>query len=147
MKRRKAREYILQFLYAWEINEKPYNQKDYNLIHEEIEKFWERTGENEENVKSFACEIIEGTLKNLKEIDEIIKKYTNKWDIERMISIDRNIIRFSVYEILYRPDIPFQVTINEAIEIAKKYSTKESAAFINGILDKIAKVENKCPPK
>lgn len=147
MKRRKAREYILQFLYAWEITEKPYNRKDYNFIHEEIEKFWERTGENEENIKSFAFEIIEGTLKNLKEIDEVIKKYATKWDIERMISIDRNIIRFSVYEILYRPDIPFQVTINEAIEIAKKYSTKESAAFINGILDKIAKGENKCPPK
>lgn len=59
--------------------------------------------------------------------------------MERIITIDKNILRFAIYEILYRQDIPYQVTINEAIEIAKKYSTKQSAAFINGILDKIAK--------
>lgn len=142
MKRRKAREYILQFLYACEINE---NLNKSN-IQEKIEKFWEKNNEEDKNVKSFALEIIEGTLENLERIDSVIKKHANKWDIERMINIDRNILRFAVYEILFRHDIPFQVTINEAVEIAKKYSTKESASFINGILDRIAKEEVKCPP-
>lgn len=143
MKRRRAREYVLQFLYAWEINESINN--DSSSLQEEIEKFWERNSEVDKSVKYFACDIILGTLEHLNEIDGIIKKYATKWDIERMINIDRNILRFSVYEIIYRLDIPFQVTINEAVEIAKKYSTKESASFINGILDRIAKGENKYP--
>uniref|UniRef100_A0A7C4EP21 Transcription antitermination protein NusB n=1 Tax=Thermodesulfovibrio aggregans TaxID=86166 RepID=A0A7C4EP21_9BACT len=130
MKRRKAREYVLQFLYAWEINE--------NI---EISEFWERNGEKNNEIKSFANQIIEGTIENIHLIDEIIQKYATKWNIKRMITIDKNILRFGVYEILFRPDIPYQVTINEAVEIAKKYSTRESAAFINGILDRIAKEE------
>ncbi len=144
MKRRKSREYVLQFLYALDIKDNIYKFKKIDTLKEEIENFWERNGENDEAIKTFSSEIILGTLEKLEEIDKIIKKYANKWDIERMISIDRNILRFSVYEILYRTDIPFQVTINEAIEIAKKYSTKDSTAFINGILDKIAKEEGKC---
>ena len=130
MKRRKAREYVLQFLYAWEINE--------NI---EISEFWERNGEKNNEIKSFANQIIEGTIENIHLIDKIIQKYATKWNIKRMITIDKNILRFGVYEILFRSDIPYQVTINEAVEIAKKYSTRESAAFINGILDRIAKEE------
>lgn len=145
MKRRKAREYILQFIYAWEINKKMRYFSDKNTIKEELENFWEINNEVDENIKSFTNEIIEGTLKNIDKIDNFIKKYATKWDLERMITIDRNILRFAIYELIYRHDIPFQVTINEAIEIAKKYSTKESAAFINGILDRVAKEENKCP--
>lgn len=132
MKRRKAREYVLQFLYAWEINK--------NI---EISEFWERNGEKNSEIKSFANEIIEGTIENIDFIDKIIQKYASKWNIKRMLTIDKNILRFGVYEIIFRPDIPYQVTINEAIEIAKKYSTSESAAFINGILDRVAKEERK----
>lgn len=132
MKRRKAREYVLQFLYAWEINK--------NI---EISEFWERNGEKNSEIKSFANQIIEGTIENIDFIDKIIQKYASKWNIKRMITIDKNILRFGVYEIIFRPDIPYQVTINEAIEIAKKYSTSESAAFINGILDRVAKEERK----
>lgn len=146
MKRRKAREYVLKFLYAWEINEDSNLLDTEKALEEEIENFWERNSEKDKNIKSFACEIIEGTLKNLPKIDALIKKYANRWNIERMLNIDRNILRFAIYEILYRQDIPFQVTINEAVEIAKKYSTKDSAAFINGILDRIAKEEGRCPP-
>lgn len=145
MKRRKAREYVLQFIYAWEINQSIKDFSDYNAIRNELENFWEINNENDESIKSFANEIIEGTLENIEKIDAVIKKYATKWDIDRMITIDRNILRFAIYEIIYRHDIPFQVTINEAVEIAKKYSTKESAAFINGILDRVAKEENKCP--
>lgn len=142
MKRRKAREYVLQFLYACEMNEITKKMCDYNFLKEEIEKFWERNNEEQNSdIKAFANQLIEGTIKNIDVIDKIIQKYANKWNIERLITIDKNILRFSIYEILYRPDIPYQVTINEALEIAKKYSTKESVAFINGILDRIAKEE------
>lgn len=146
MKRRKAREYVLQFLYACEMNENIKNlSNNYNLFQEEIEKFWE--GNNEPNeIKSFANQLIEGTIEHIDTIDKIIQKYATRWNLERMITIDKNILRFAIYEILYRPDIPYQVTINEAIEIAKKYSTKESAAFINGILDRVAKEEH-LPPQ
>lgn len=151
MKRRKAREYVLQFLYACEMNENTKKICNYNFLQEEIEKFWERNNEEQNSdVKSFANQLIEGTIEHIDTIDKIIQKYANKWNIERMITIDKNILRFSIYEILYRKDIPYQVTINEALEIAKKYSTKESAAFINGILDRIAKEEishNKCAEK
>ncbi len=145
MKRRKAREYVLQFIYAWEINKNMKDFSDHKTIKDELSNFWKINSEGDENIKSFTNEIIEGTLKNIDKIDNVIKKYATKWDLDRMIAIDRNILRFAIYEIIYRHDIPFQVTINEAVEIAKKYSTKESAAFINGILDRVAKEENKCP--
>lgn len=141
MKRRKAREYVLQFLYAWEMNENTKKMYNHNFLQEEIQKFWKvNTEENDYDIKLFANQLIEETIKNIDTIDKIIQKYATRWNIERIIPIDRNILRFSIYEILYRQDIPFQVTINEAVEIAKKYSTKESVAFINGILDSIAKV-------
>ncbi len=141
MRRRLAREYVLQFLYAMDINEKLNNGKDYELLHEELDAFWQEKEQQDNSIISFANELIEGTMQNLEQIDRIIKKYANKWDLERMLTVDRNILRFAIFEILYRHDIPFQVTINEAVEVAKKYSTKESASFINGILDKIAKNE------
>ncbi|GAB6182914.1 transcription antitermination factor NusB [Thermodesulfovibrio hydrogeniphilus] len=141
MKRRLAREYVLQFLYAMDIKEKLNNGKDYNFLHDELDNFWEQNEQQDNSIISFANELIEGTLQNIEKIDRLIIKYANKWDLERMLTVDRNILRFAIYEILYRHDIPFQVTINEAVEVAKKYSTKESASFINGILDKIAKNE------
>ncbi|MCS7214670.1 MAG: transcription antitermination factor NusB [Thermodesulfovibrio sp.] len=144
MKRRKAREYVLQFLYACDMNENTKKVCDYDFLQEEIEKFWDRNIEEKDpDIKSFANQLIEGTIKYIDKIDNIIQRYAAKWNIDRILTIDKNILRFSIYEILYRPDIPYQVTINEAIEIAKKYSTRESSAFINGILDKIAK-ENFC---
>lgn len=145
MKRRKAREHVLQFLYAWDMNsdDKSY---DYSDFQQKLENFWEEVREKNKEVQKFATEIIEGTIENIEEIDELIKKYADKWDLTRLLVLDRNILRFAIYEILYRPDIPYQVTINEAVEIAKKYSTREGASFINGILDRIAKEKRKCPP-
>ena len=81
----------------------------------------------------------------MKEIDELISAYALHWKPERFFNIDRNIIRIAAYEILYRDDIPLRVTIDEALEIAKKFSTEDSAKFINGMLDKIAKSHLKGP--
>ncbi len=97
-------------------------------------------GKNDkEELKHFATEIYRGTLKHLEEIDRVVQEAAEHWDLHRMAAVDRNILRFAVYEILYRPDIPSAVTINEALEIAKKYSSLESVPFINGLLDRIAR--------
>jgi len=131
MKRRKAREYVLQFLFQSDFRNK-------NEISGSLKQFW-ADKEKDPEVKKFATDVIKGTLSSLDEIDSVINKSAEHWKIQRMAAVDRNILRFAVYELLHRNDIPPAVTINEAIEVAKKYSTTESAAFINGILDKIAK--------
>lgn len=139
MKRRKAREYSLQFLYRTDFTDNLKSEDTRNSFSDNFDLFWQETGEKDLETKLFAKDLISGTIEHIEEIDSIIQDAAEKWTITRMASIDRNILRFSVYELLFRKDIPAAVTINEAIEIAKKYSTSESAAFINGILDKIAK--------
>jgi N utilization substance protein B len=139
MKRRKAREYSLQFLYRTDFTGNLKSENTRNSFRDHFDLFWQETGEKDSETKLFAEDLISGTIEHIEEIDSIIQAAAEKWTITRMASIDRNILRFSAYELLLRKDIPAAVTINEAIEIAKKYSTFDSAAFINGILDKIAK--------
>ncbi len=136
MKRRSSREYALQFLYRIDFLEVG-SSKD--ALKNATLAFWAETNESDEDVRAFAENIIEGTLRNLGPIDEEIARVADRWDLGRMASVDRNILRMGAYELLYRPDIPDAVSMNEAIEIAKKYSTADSAAFINGILDRIAR--------
>ena len=131
MKRRRAREYALQILFQLDVTNSAFSN-------DLFEDFWDDIKENDD-VKEFAKAIVIGTTKNIEHIDEIIKKTTEHWSIERMAIVDRSILRTAVYELLYRSDIPPKVIINEAIEISKKYSTEDSASFINGILDKIQK--------
>lgn len=131
MNRRKAREYALQILF----------QRDFTQGKPEIEPkhdFW-ADKEAKKDIKEFAENIVNGTIENLSEIDSAIQKAAEHWDMKRMAAVDRNILRFAAYEILCRKDIPSAVTINEALEIAKKYSSSESVPFINGLLDKIAR--------
>jgi N utilization substance protein B len=134
-KRRRSREYALQILFQLDMTGKIFTEEAWN-------EFWEGNAEEDE-VKEFTRDIASSTLNNIKEIDEIIKKAAENWSIERMAIIDRNILRAATYELCYRTDIPSSVVINEALEIAKKYSTEESAPFINGILDKIAHLGDK----
>ncbi|MBI4682385.1 MAG: transcription antitermination factor NusB [Nitrospirae bacterium] len=135
MKRRRAREYALQILFQLDLTGNKISDKVF-------EEFWEGN-EEEQEVKEFTYQIVENTRTHLSEIDKIIKKAAENWAIERMAVIDRSILRAATYELVYRTDIPKSVVINEALEIAKKYSTEESAPFINGILDKIARMEIK----
>lgn len=131
MKRRKAREYALQMLFQLDFTERAYDVKA-------VEEFWsdKRAGGD---IREFAVSLVKGTIENLEDIDAAIEKVTENWMLQRMAAVDRNILRFAAYEILYRKDIPAAVTINEALEIAKKYSTIEAASFLNGVLDRIAK--------
>ncbi|MGO9952838.1 MAG: transcription antitermination factor NusB [Dissulfurispiraceae bacterium] len=138
-KRRKAREYALQFLYGIDLVAlEPVEQKKHDIFRD-LDEFWVGAGENDPDVKAFAESLIKGTIEHLEDIDPLIQKAVDKWTLLRMAAIDRNIIRQAAYEILFRDDIPDAVSINEALEIAKRFSTAESAAFINGILDKISK--------
>lgn len=131
MKRRKAREYALQMLFQLDFQVEKLENRD-------LEAFWSDKKENTE-VKKFAEELVRGTVNKLNEIDSMIGKAAENWVVQRMSAVDRNILRFAAYEILYMKDIPSAVTINEAIEIAKKFSSGESAPFINGVLDRLAK--------
>ncbi len=131
MKRRKAREYALQFLFQIDFSDKKIDKRDF-------EEFWSEKKEGKE-IKEFAEDLVRGTKENLNEIDETIERVTENWLLKRMAAVDRNILRFAAYEILFKKDIPSAVTINEAIEIAKKYSSTEAASFLNGVLDRLAK--------
>jgi N utilization substance protein B len=133
MNRRKAREYALQMLFQAEFagtGREVFPQDD----------FWsDKDLKGKGDLREFADGLARGTMENIKEIDRVIQEAAEHWDVKRMAAVDRNILRFSVYEILYRKDIPSAVTMNEALEIAKKYSSLESVPFINGLLDKIAR--------
>ncbi len=86
----------------------------------------------------FIDDLVTGTIRHIKEIDEIIAVASQHWQLQRLATVDRNILRAATYELLYRDDIPAAVTINEAVDIAKKFSTVDSYSFINGVLDKIS---------
>ena len=101
------------------------------------ENFWNEKNESSD-LKKFSEDLVSGTIRNLQQIDSVIQQAAEHWKMDRMAAVDRNILRCAVYEILYRKDIPSAVSINEALEIAKKYSSSEAAPFINGLLDKIA---------
>jgi N utilization substance protein B len=135
MKRRKAREYALQLLFQIDFTKKELERKD-------LEEFWSDKKESRD-IREFTEKLVKGTLESLEEIDSIIEKATENWFLKRMAAVDRNILRFAAYEILHRKDIPYAVTINEALEIAKKYSSAEAASFLNGVLDKLAKEAGK----
>ncbi len=135
MKRRKAREHALQILFQLDIR----SEKPSATV---LKHFWAEYQPDEE-VKVFAEEIVKGTSKHLDKINKLIHGCAKNWSLDRMSVVDRNILRMAVYEILYRLDIPTSVTINEAIEIAKKYGTDESGSFVNGILDSVARVTGK----
>ena len=135
MKRRKAREYALQILFQLDIRkEKPSASV--------LKHFWAEY-EADEEVRAFAEEIVKGTHKHLVRINELVHQCAKNWSLDRMAVVDRNVLRMAVYEILYRIDIPTSVTINEAIEIAKKFGTDDSGAFVNGILDRVARMSGK----
>ncbi len=90
-----------------------------------------------EDAKDFFLKLVNGVIENQTRLDEIIERFSNNWKVYRMGCVDRNVLRIAAYEVLYCPDIPHKVAINEAIDIGKKFGTEESGAFINGILDSI----------
>jgi len=136
--RRKSREIAIQILYTLEINESD--------MDEAVTTFCDMYHPDGQFL-DFATQLLRGVFQHQREIDHIIRKISNHWSLNRMALVDRSIIRTAIYELLHCPDIPAKVTIDEAVEIAKKFSSNKSSAFINGILDKVAHLHaDKKPP-
>jgi N utilization substance protein B len=129
-KRTKAREYALQMLYQLDIR----HAEAPDILRE----FW-AAQEAPEEVRAFATRLVEGTAARFEEIDGLIRAHAANWDLKRMAVVDRNILRLGVCELLQMDDVPPNVCIDEAIELAKRFGDAESAKFINGILDAIYK--------
>jgi N utilization substance protein B len=151
-KRRVARERVIQFLFQHDLN--PWED-----IPAALEHYWElqRLGPLTDNAgpqygqpvefppltteeaatKLFAEKLITGVIEHRESLDTLIVKHAKNWDIHRMAVVDRNVLRLAIYEMLHCEDIPPVVSINEAIDLSKKYSTPEGGKFVNGILDKI----------
>jgi N utilization substance protein B len=128
-KRRIARELAVQFLYQFDLGG--------GTLEEALPLFWQTQSEVSEDGRKFTEQLIHGVIERKATIDERIAKYTDNWDLPRIAAVDRNILRLAMYEMLFRDDIPPVVSINEAVDIAKKFSTRESGAFVNGILDRL----------
>ena len=126
--RRKAREYALQILYALDLN--PVKTRDF------LEIFWEMHPARPDATE-YAEFLVNGTLGKKEEIDGRISRHSSHWKIERMAVTDRNILRLATFELMSEDWVPAKVVMNEAIEIAKKFGTTDSANFINGVLDSI----------
>jgi transcription antitermination protein NusB len=103
-----------------------------------LETFWQMN-EHPVKVREFADRLFEGSVARMQEIDKIIQKHTMNWRLDRMAVVDRNVLRLAVFEFLSGSKTPGTVVINEALEVAKKFSTHESAQFVNGVLDSIRK--------
>ena len=138
-KRRLSRKTALQFLYQVDSSSADEPSKPSNLgsDFESFRSFHHKTADRE--MLEFASLLWQGVLENLDAIDGILNSCSENWKVSRMSIIDRNILRLSVYEMVFLSDIPLPVTINEAIEVAKEFGSETSAAFVNGILDKIGK--------
>jgi len=146
--RRQGREFALKILYSLQDQEGA-------PVEAVLREFWQNfrfqndiLGEPIEvadgplpfEVRSFAEELILGVAENLERIDQVIEEHSTNWALDRMARVDLSLLRMATYELLFRPEIPTSVVINEAIEIGKRFGTKETPAFVNGILDKISRV-------
>ena len=127
-RRRQSRETALQFLYALDITRAK--------AREVLRAGWAEKMLSAE-IRDFTTTLVTGVLEHRDEIDAFIQECSTNWSLERIGMVERNILRFAIYELCFLPDIPPNVTINEAVEVAKKYGTEEAPAFINGILDRV----------
>jgi transcription antitermination factor NusB len=132
-RRTRAREIALQVLFQYDLRGAAYGDE----VGKTAAQLCADECEGEPQVLEFARRIVEGTLEHRDEIDQRLQAVTRNWDLRRMANVDRNVLRFTMYELMHCSDVPPKVAINEAIDIAKKYSTANSGGFVNGILDRI----------
>ena len=130
-KRRDGREAAVQFLFCADVNPE--------LAPADIDTFFETIRPAKPRTREFAKILAVGVCENRKAVDEAIEKHTDNYKLDRVSAVDRSILRLAIYEILFCEDVPNVVSINEAIEIAKRFGTEESGRFVNGILDDLHK--------
>lgn len=131
-KRTIARECALKVLYCIDIT-----KQDLTTA---LSDFWQNN-QQEAEIKDFANLLVKGVMENLEKIDNEISRFAENWQLKRMAVVDRNILRLTSYELLFLKDIPPKVSINEAVELAKRYSGQDSGKFVNGILDRIKEIQ------
>ncbi len=127
-RRRKSREFALRALYQLNIT-----KQDVSALLAQFQEHFLPDGEADEFLK---CLVL-GVLEHCEELDRLIERYSENWRLDRIDAIDRSILRMALFELLYCEDIPPKVTINEAIDLGKRYGSEDSGSFINGILDRI----------
>ncbi len=128
--RRRSRELALQLLYQYEMT---------GATLEKMQSQFEEWDRAPEDVRAFADDLLRGALENSDRIDEYLGEQTAHWKLERLATVDKNILRLAIYELLYNEETPPAVVIDEAIEIAKKFGAEESGRFVNGVLDGVLK--------
>ncbi|MCX7025836.1 MAG: transcription antitermination factor NusB [Spirochaetes bacterium] len=134
--RRKGRILAFQALYAWDASRIPVGELlDFAWLDEE-----KRLGLDDE-IRVFSSLLVSGTIEKIEAVDEVIRKHVEHWSFERLKRVDLAILRVSAYSILFQSDMPAQITIDEAIEIAKEYGSEDSYKFVNGVLDAVWKTE------
>ena len=126
--RHRAREHVLKALYALELGEQSIEEISLTLL---------ENGSVDDSVLDFAKDLFTKVSQYMPKLDVYISRLATNWDIDRLAVVDKNILRMAICEVEHLPDVPIKVAINEAIELAKKYSTLESASFVNGVLDKV----------
>jgi N utilization substance protein B len=136
-RRSRGREVALQVLYQIEQNS--------GMPLSEVRQFINRRLLGEPKLVEFTESLIAGVREHQPRIDAIIKEVAENWRLDRMATIDRNILRLGAYEVLFCPEVPAKVAINEALELAKRYSTGQSSRFVNGILDRVLQLHSKAP--
>jgi len=127
--RRECRAAAFQYLYAWSVNQPASLSEDLRLFFEHLEQ--------PRDHYAFAEELIHGAIENVAELDGHIKALAHNWEFERIAKIDLAILRLAIFEMLHRKDIPPVVSINEAIDLSKQYSSADAKRFINGVLDRM----------
>jgi N utilization substance protein B len=130
MSRRLAREIAFKAIFQQDVGK--------NELEPTLSDMLDEVSLNEEDTR-FVRELVEGTLANQDAIDDVLEKYLVNWQFDRLAAVDRSVLRMAAYEILYRPDIPDTVSINEALEIIKMFNEEHSVKFLNGVLDKLAR--------
>jgi transcription antitermination protein NusB len=131
--RTKSREFAMQMLFQWEMS--PQDPRKLET------KFW-KAAKAAEDTKQFANELLEGSARHVKELDALIAQHCDNWRFERLAAIDRAILRLAIHELL-TAKLSHKVIINEAVDLAKKFSGEDSGAFVNGILDAVNKARKK----
>jgi N utilization substance protein B len=135
--RRQSRERALQILFQWDIHGKAGVW---------LEDFWVQHPASSE-VRTFAEKIVDGVLAHRAELDKLLGAYATNWKVSRMPIVDRSILRSALFELFYLPEVPAKVTVNEAVELAKRFADDETKKFVNGILDQVLKSDPRLEAK
>ena len=129
--RRQGREHALQMLFQWDLSKASFNDV--------CRTFWTLNQDSEADSRAFANHLAAGTVRHIARIDVLLARHADHWRLPRMATVDRNVLRLATFELLYETQTPKVVAINEALEIARRFSTSEAIQFVNGILDSIRK--------